>query len=181
MRLQDSYDLRVNWCFLEIHPETDAAGEAISSLDYPPAQWQQLMHNLGILAAEENLPINEPDFITNSKDALLLAEAARHTDRKTFYRLHHDLFEAYFVAGRNIGDREVLQQVAAACGLDAAFVDAAFDNEQNRHRLAHNLSLARELHIQSVPAFVFGQRVLTGVVSETRMREAARESLADNS
>ena len=32
MRLKDSYDLKINWCFIEIHPETSALGEAVTEL-----------------------------------------------------------------------------------------------------------------------------------------------------
>ena len=44
-RLRDSYDLKINWCFLEIHPETSAKGEPIDSLDYPSEQWQQMLQS----------------------------------------------------------------------------------------------------------------------------------------
>ena len=85
LRLRDSYDLKINWCFLEIHPETSKAGEPIDSLDYPSEQWQKMMDNLERIATEENIPLSTIDFITNSKDALLLSEAAKQCGRDVFY------------------------------------------------------------------------------------------------
>ena len=45
-RLRDNYNLKINWCFLEIHPETSAQGEPIDSLEYPSEQWQLMLENL---------------------------------------------------------------------------------------------------------------------------------------
>ncbi|GMR01408.1 MAG: DsbA family oxidoreductase [Gammaproteobacteria bacterium] len=180
-RLRDSYDLRINWCFLEIHPGTSVAGEPIDSLDYPAEQWQQMMANLKRVAKEENIPLSKLSFITNSKDALLLSEAAKHCGSKTFYELHEKLFSAYFVDSKNIGDRDVLNEVAVSCGIDKETIESAWTDEKYQKRLLENFSSARKHDIQSVPSFVFGDRVLTGVVAESTFREAAQQLLLASS
>jgi predicted DsbA family dithiol-disulfide isomerase len=172
-RLCDSYDLKINWCFLEIHPETAAEGEAIDTLDYPSQQWQQMLDNMQRIAAEESIPLCKLNFITNSRDALLLAEAAKQCGKKIFYELHEQLFSAYFVDGRNIGDRNILRDIAVSCGIDDQTIESAWRDEVYAKRLIDNYHSARQHNIQSVPSFVFGNRVLTGVVSETAFREAA--------
>ena len=176
-RLRDNYDLKINWCFLEIHPETAKEGEAIDSLDYSSGQWQQMLANLQRIAEEENIPLSKLRFITNSKDALLLAEAAKHCGRDTFYKLHERLFSAYFVDGKNIGDRDVLKKIAASCDIDKETIDSAWTEEKHEERLLDNFNSARKHKIQSVPSFVFGDRVLTGVVAEAVFRDAAKELL----
>jgi predicted DsbA family dithiol-disulfide isomerase len=173
MRLSDSYDLKINWCFLEIHPENSAEGEPVSSLDYPSEHWSQLMLNLKRVAAEEDIALSEHIFTTNSKDALLLGEAAKSCGRDAFYKLHEALFSAFFVDGKNIGDREILHNIAHDCGIDDKVIDDAWNNPAHQLRLQQNFSSARAHQIQSVPSFVFGERVLTGVVSEADMRTAA--------
>lgn len=175
MRLRDAYELKINWCFVEIHPETDAAGEPVSSLDYPSAYWNQLMQNLEAVAAEEGIRIAAHDFTTNSHDALLLAEAAKQLGRDTFYSLHEKLFAAFFTEQVNIGDRDNLRSIARACGIADDVIESAWLDEQYRQRLLHNYSLARRYEIQGVPAFIFGERKLSGVVSEEVMRSAAKE------
>ena len=174
-RLRDSYELKINWCFLEIHPETSAQGETIDSLDYPSAQWQQLLSNLQRVAEEERIPLSRLEFITNSKDALLLSEASKKCGKEIFYSLHDALFQAYFVDQKNIGDREVLKQLAAGCGVDRQIIDDAWQDRQYQDRLLNNYQQARNHDIQSVPSFVFGDRILTGVVAEATFREAAEQ------
>jgi len=174
-RLRDCYDLKINWCFLEIHPETSVEGEPIESLDYPSEQWQQMLANLERVAEEEKIPLSKLSFITNSKDALLLSEAAKHCGRDIFYNLHEKLFSAYFVDGKNIGDKEVLKEIAESCDIDKGTIDSAWTDERYQQRLLENFNSARKHNIQSVPSFVFGDRVLTGVVAEATFRDAAAE------
>ena len=177
MRLKDTYDLKINWCFLEIHPENSAQGEPVTSLNYSSENWRQLISNLNQVASEENIPLADITFTTNSRDALLLAEAAKALGRETFYRLHETLFTAFFVDNQNIGDRDILKQLCAQCGIDDSFAEAAWQNPLHQHRLTANFSLARQLNISSVPSFVFGKKVLSGVVSEKRIRDAAHDAL----
>ncbi len=177
-RLRDSYALKINWSFLEIHPEISADGEPIDSLDYPADQWQQMLENLERIAKEENIPLSKLSFITNSKDALLLSEAAKNCGADVFYQLHEKLFEAYFVDGKNIADRQLLKDIARSCAIDDKTIDSAWSEAKYQHRLVENFNSARRHNIQSVPSFAFGERVLTGVVAESTFREAAKDLLA---
>jgi len=174
-RLRDSYELKINWCFLEIHPEISAKGEAIDSLDYPSEQWLMMLDNLERISDEENIPLSKLSFITNSKDALLLSEAAKQCGRETFYDLHERLFNAYFVDGINIGDRQKLKEIADICNIDDEIIESAWTDKTYQQRLLDNFSSARQHRIQSVPSFVFGDEVLTGVVAESRFRDAAKK------
>ena len=176
-RLRDSYDLKINWCFLEIHPETSAEGEPIDSLQYPSEQWQKMLSNLERIADEENIPLAKLTFITNSKDALLLSEAAKKCGREIFYALHEKLFNAYFVDQKNIGDRNILKEIALSCGIDKEITESAWTDPLYQTRLLNNFSSARTHNIQSVPSFVFGDKVLTGVVAESTFRETASKQL----
>lgn len=177
MRLRDSYDLKINWCFLEIHPETSAEGEPIDSLQYPSQQWQQMLANLTRIAKEENIPLSQLTFITNSKDALLLSEASKQCGREKFYALHENLFRAYFVEGKNIGNRNTLKEIALSNGIEEKIIESAWTDDIHQKQLLSNFESARTHNIQSVPSFIFGQKVLSGVVAESVFREAANKQL----
>jgi predicted DsbA family dithiol-disulfide isomerase len=175
MRLKDSYDIRINWCLLEIHPENSEQGDPVSTLDYPSEQWDQLLKNLRRVAEEENIPLSELTFTTNSKNALLLAEHCKQLGREKFYTLHEKLFSAYFVEQRNIGDKNVLREISRESGIDEENTELAWEDGPQHQRLLQNYQAARQYKIQSVPSFVFGERVLTGVVDESVIRDAAAE------
>ena len=176
MRLRDSYDIRINWCLVEIHPENSELGELITSLDYSSDYWNQLVENLNRVAREENIPISELTFTTNSKNALLLAETCKILGQEIFYALHEKLFSAYFVNQENIGNKEVLRRIAHEAGMDDETIESAWRDGPQQQRLLQHYDAARKAEIQSVPSFIFGKRILTGVVDEAVMREAAAEA-----
>lgn len=179
-RLRAEYDLKINWCFLEIHPETPAAGMSIDRLGYPEPQWRRMMDTLDVLAAEEGLDLRNHDFTTCSHQALLLAEAAREAGAAVFYRLHRRLFEAFFCEGRNIGDPGELRALARECGLDDAAVARVRDVPRYEERLAHYRAAARDLGVQATPTIFFGTRQrLDGVQPLTAFREAAAAGLRE--
>ncbi|MEX0284539.1 MAG: DsbA family oxidoreductase [Paracoccaceae bacterium] len=67
------------------------------------------------------------------------------------------LFDAYFVQARDIGDHEVLADVADAIGMDASVVlrllSSDSDAEDIRQRDAHS----RQMGVNSVPTFIVAQ------------------------
>jgi predicted DsbA family dithiol-disulfide isomerase len=175
--LRESYQLRINWCFLEIHPETPPEGAPVTSLDYSAGTWGRMMAALDALAREEGLVIREHDFTTNSRAALQLAEVAKFTDRDTFYRLHSSLFEAFFCRGENIGDPGILQHLGREAGLSSDQVQQAWRDQSALRRLQQYRTAARELNVRATPTVFAGDRRLDGVVPFDQMLEAARAAL----
>ncbi len=173
-RLRADYELKVNWCFLEIHPETSPEGEPVASLDYPSETWQRMMAVLQEMAEEENLSLLEHDFTTNSQSALLLAEAAKYVDRDVFYRLHNRLFEAYFSEGQNIGDRDCLRRLALDAGMREEQIEAAWQDNAAATRLQHYQKAAHDLGVKATPTYFIGAQRLDGAVSVEQLIQAAK-------
>lgn len=176
-RLRVDYDLRVNWCFLEIHPETSAAGQPVSSLNYSGDIWKRMMAILRELAREEQLVLREHDFTTNSRYAMQLAEVAKFTDPEVFYRLHESLFEAFFRRGENIGERAVLQRLGRNAGLSERQLEKAWQDTAATARLRQHRLAAAELGVRATPTFFIGDQRLDGVVPLQRLAEAARAAV----
>jgi predicted DsbA family dithiol-disulfide isomerase len=157
-RLREDYDLKINWCFLEIHPETPTTGMNSSKLGYSDPKWLQMMDNLSRLAAEEGISFRPQSSTTNSHKALLLAEAAKEDGADVFYPLHRRLFEAYFTEGQNIGEQAVLEQLAGEAGVSDAVLSRAWSEEKYTQRLEQYLAAARELDVRATPTIFFGER-----------------------
>jgi len=136
-----------------------------------------MMATLRQMAEEENLSLREHDFTTNSRSALQLAEAAKTVDAAVFYRLHAQLFEAFFSAGRNIGDRDCLRSLALDAGMTEAQIGSAWQDEVVGERLQHYLTAARELRVQATPTFFIGKRRLDGAVSVDQLVHAAQAAV----
>ena len=109
---------------------------------------------------------------------MLLAEAVKEAGSEAFYRLHRRLFEAYFGEGQNIGDRDVLRQLADACGVGEKTVESAWSDPRYARRLEQNLATARELKVTGTPTFFFAERAISGAVTSAQLCSAAREGLS---
>jgi predicted DsbA family dithiol-disulfide isomerase len=172
-RLRDQFDVRVNWCAIEIHPDTSPEGQPIESLGYDSERWQAMMASLQDMAAEEGVTLKDHDFTTNSRSALLLAEAAKLSGRDVFYRLHNALFEAFFVEGRNIGDRTVLEDLGRSAGMSDSQIAAAWEDGESAEKLAQYRQAALDLGVRATPTFFIGQQRLDGAVPYSQLLDAA--------
>jgi predicted DsbA family dithiol-disulfide isomerase len=175
--LQKDFHLRINWAFMEIHPDNPTTGRPVEELGYPPEQWRQMMANLKKMAIEEGLLVAERTFTTNSHKALLLAEAAKEVSSEAFYRLHDRLFEAYLGEGQNIGDENVLRILAREANIPEDMVASAWQEQRYEQRLQSNLAVAGQLGITGIPAFVFDKRTLMGAVPMSVLRDAALHAI----
>jgi predicted DsbA family dithiol-disulfide isomerase len=99
-----------------------------------------------------------PDVVPNSKDALRLTELAR--ERGLHEPVHDRLMDAYWTEGRNIGDREVLKEVAVEAGLDAEEVDDVLAGNAYADRIAASTAQAAGVGVTGVPAWVLDGRLL---------------------
>lgn len=177
-QLRDQYDLKVDWASLEIHPDNPEQGRPVEELGYPPAQWRQMMSALARMAEEEGVHIAERTFTTNSRKALLLAEAAKAEDAEVFYRLHNRLFEVYFGERQNIGQAEVLHALARESGMPEASVERAWTDPYFAQRLQAYQVRAARLGVSGTPAFIVGQRLLLGAVPTQMLRDAAATAVS---
>ena len=181
-RLSEEFDVRVERRFLEIHPETPAEGRPVSELGYPPEQWARMIENLNRMGKAEGIVFSERTFTTNSHKALLLAEAAKEEGPDIFEALNEGLFRAYFTEGRNIGDPQVLRDVAQAAGVPAGRMEQAWSDAAYEERLARDHAAAAEIGITGIPLFIVdGRWILEGAVPVEMLREVAQKVAAGKS
>ena len=179
-RLRAEYDLKINWCFVEIHPETPPEGRPVGELGYSDERWRQMMGNLERLADEDDITLQPHDFTTNSHKSLLLAEAAKEGGVDIFYRLHRRLFEAFFTDGLNIGDETVLAGLAVETGVPADIMRQAWSEPRYEDRLQQHLAAAVELDVRATPTIFFGQQQrLDGALPYSAFLKAARAGEAE--
>ena len=165
--------------FLEIHPETPAEGRPVSDLGYPPEQWARMVENLDRMGKAEGIVFSDRSFTTNSHKSLLLAEAAKEEGQEIFETLNEGLFRAYFTEGRNIGDPQVLREVAQSAGVPTGRIEQAWSDSAYEERLALDREAAAQLGITGIPAFIVdGRWIIEGAVPVEMLREVAHKIAA---
>ncbi|MEN8891888.1 MAG: DsbA family oxidoreductase, partial [Planktotalea arctica] len=73
------------------------------------------------------------------------------------------LFRAYFKEGRDIGNSEVLADIADTCGMDAALVQRLLATDEDLEGIREKDASFRKMGVNSVPTFIVaGQHAVPG-------------------
>ena len=89
------------------------------------------------------------------------------------------LFRAYFVDGRDVGDRAVLLDIAAGCGLDAKLVARLLEDGADVEAVRSEIAEARAIGITGVPFFIFaGRLAVPGAQDVAVLRSAFAQASA---
>lgn len=133
-------------------------------------------------ARESGIPL---DFakVARSPSTLRAHTLARHAaTRGTQQALTSALFDAYFLEGRDVGNLEVLLELASAHGFEADEARALLaDEDELRTTREHAASMAGQ-GIRGVPFFILGGRLaLSGAQPVETMKDAIERALAEAS
>jgi len=94
-------------------------------------------------------------------------------------RLKLALFKAHFQRRRNVSDRDMLLDIAAAEGLDRAAAAEALDDEALGIAVRLEEQRAREQGINSVPSFIFNGRYIVPGAQEPDVFAATLRRVAE--
>jgi len=132
----------------------------------------RMMDHLRTMGAPFGIVFVDRPILSNSRLALLAAEFAR--EQNMFEPFHTSVFAAYFSHGLDIGDLEVLQQIAKDSGLDADAMAAAVNSGKHQTMIEKTKKDAARLGVSGVPAFFFGDKKLVGAQPLDVFRKALR-------
>lgn len=167
------YSVAIHYHFVEIHPDNPPQGRPLSELGYPPEQWRRMMVNLNAMVSQEGLPMAERTFTTNSRKALLLAQATLEECPAVFPALHSALFHAYFAEGRNIGEETQLRELAQRHGIEDLLEPAWHGARPQQHLLEH-AKAAQRIGLTGVPTMVIAGQIFSGAVPSEALEDALR-------
>ncbi|GAB2460167.1 DsbA family oxidoreductase [Nocardioides hungaricus] len=119
-------------------------------------EMRQMQQQLTDLAAEEGLAFRLFDTVhTNTVDAHRLLHLALEAGGPALQRdLKEALLSAYFEQARDVGDHDVLADVAVAAGLDGARVREVLAGQEYAAAVAADVDQARAFGATGVPFFV---------------------------
>lgn len=153
--------MRVQWIHFPLHPDTPPEGRTLDALfagrGYDIAKMQAQMRSR---MAAEGLPYGERRMTYNSRLAQELAKWADAQPGGT--AIHDALFRAYFVEARNIGDPQVLLDIAKNVGLDPVLATEVIEKRTHRAAVDADWEKSRSYGITGVPSFVVGGYAVVG-------------------
>jgi predicted DsbA family dithiol-disulfide isomerase len=124
------------------------------------AEMRQMQQQLIDLAAVEGLDFKLFETVhTNTVDAHRVLHLALETGGPALQReLKEALLSAYFEQARNVGDHEVLTEIAVAVGLDEARVREVLAGTDYTDAVEADVAQARAYGATGVPFFVIDQK-----------------------
>jgi len=135
--------------------------------EYLTSAWRDHVYPL---AKKMNMLLKKPTIQPRSRLAHEAAKWAGSQGRSASYTLA--LFRAFFQFGHDIGDKQVLTNLAADIGLDPAELGRSLDGGLFTGEVVRDEEEARRLGVRAVPSFVSNGRVLaSGVQTAARLRE----------
>ena len=120
---------------------------------------QTVHDNLTRLGAEVGLPFafDKIKRAPNTLDAHRLIRWANSAGAQG--KVVDRLFKAYFVEGRDIGDRGVLIDIAGECGLDVRLVEKLLAEGADADLVREEIAQAQAIGVSGVPFFIFAGRL----------------------
>jgi predicted DsbA family dithiol-disulfide isomerase len=116
--------------------------------------------------------------LTNTLDAHRVIHFAKAQGKEE--QAVEQLFKAYFVESRHIGERQSLLAIAVEAGLDRDAVNAMLDSDLYKAEVRLNQEEAAELGVQGVPFYVIDRRyAISGAQAKEVFKQALEQAHAD--
>ncbi len=130
-----------------------------------------MFENLQQRGERYGMVFNDHDRASNSYLALFAGEFARDMNR--FEEFHENVFRAFFTDLKDIGQLEVILEIASNSGLNPEKLKLVFSEGRYQDRLDTAMAEARRLGIRSIPAFAFeNDEIIVGALSPEIFRKA---------
>jgi len=171
--LRSDYDINFEACAYElrpgIRPEGISRAEASKGRVYPPGY----IENLIATARDSGIDMKRPPLIPNTRLAHEATEFAKEHGK--LWGIHRALFAAYFEQEQDIGNIDVLCDVASRTGLDANALRAALATHRYAAEVQRQLDWSRAIGVTGVPTVVFdGRFSLVGAQDLDVFRDVAK-------
>lgn len=160
-KLTQAYEIEPVLVHFPLHPDTPPEGRELAGwyaqrgLD-PEAMYQRMK---GLMDAE-GLPYGKR---THSYNSRLAQELGKWADTKPGGGAIHDkLYRAYFVDSRNIGDPDILVEIAELVGLDGAEARRVIDERRFKDEVDADWQKSAAYGVTGVPTFVAARYGVVG-------------------
>lgn len=160
--------IRINWRAFELRPDPVPTLRPEDS--YLPTIWHKSIYPL---AERLGVPIRLPSISPQPRTAKAFELLAMAQDKGLDHEYSMRVLRAFFQEDRDIGNHEILIELAADAGLDSNEARQALESGAYAERHREALRHAREdMAITSVPTIVIGKQVFRGTPPLEELRQA---------
>jgi len=128
----------------------------------------------GVRRLQEKYDVAMEMEIATDVDSLPAQVVSYHVksthDYETWLAFDEAVFAALWQNGRDIGDEDVLVDIATEAGIDEETVRSALDDDGLRAELREQFGAAQQQGVTGVPTFVSGEHAARGAVPPDQLR-----------
>jgi predicted DsbA family dithiol-disulfide isomerase len=160
-KLKAAFEVETVLVHFPLHPETPLEGRSMAQVYAgrnvdPEAMYLRMKE----LMDAEGLPYGRRTHTYNSR---LAQELGKWADTQPAGAAIHDaLYKAYFVEARNIGDPDVLVEIARSVGLPADEARAVLEERRFKDAVDADWAKSHALGVTGVPTFVAARHGVVG-------------------
>ena len=176
--------LRIRWRPFQLDPTIPPAGKdrrAYLEAKFGSAERiRQMQETIAATGAAEGIAFafDKIAVSPNTLDAHRLVRWAGESGRQD--EVVEALFRAYFLEGRNVGDHDVLADIAASAGMERESVAAWLASDQDRAAVSAEVEEAQRIGVTGVPTFILAARyALVGAQPAEEIAGALRAVAAE--
>ena len=160
-KLRQAYDVDIQTVHFPLHPKTPADGQSLEQLFAGrDVDLDAMYQNMKARMDEEGLPYGKRTHTYNSRLAQELGKWADTQDGGE--AIHMKLYEAYFVEGRNIGDPDILVEIAESVGLDGTAAREVIEERSFEAAVDADWEKSRQYGVTGVPTYVADAKGVVG-------------------
>jgi len=135
--------------------------------------------NVKRLADEDALTLKFSEKLPNSRLALYISEFAR--EKGKFEEFHTIVLEAYWLEGKDIGDKALLLDLAESVGLNKKDIESYLDTDEPFKAIQKSLKELRRYGINGVPTFLIEDKLIVGAQPYEVFKRVITEILDERS
>lgn len=171
---EDGVDFTVEWIPHEIHPEVSLEGESLYD-SFPKTQVHKMFKMLGRIGEPYDIKFGDVDMMFNTHKALLAGEYAKSVNK--YDSFSKEVFKTIFTDVINIGDKDILDEIAKKVELDIAEMNTSIDEGKYDDKLEMATELVDKHNIEEVPTFIINdKRKIINVRNYERIKKAILEA-----
>ncbi len=170
---EEGIPLDVEWIPYEIHPDIPMEGESLYK-NFPKEQVYKMFMMLNRIGKPYGIQYGNVDVIVNTKRALLAGEYAKTVGK--YDEFSKEIFKAIFLDVKNVGEENILNQIAKNIGLDVNEMNQLIDKGSFDDNIKRAKRLGTRHNIEEVPTFVIEDSKKVGNVRNyNRIKKAILE------
>lgn len=184
-QIPDADKIEVIWKSYQLDPTTPLevnytqAEYLVKKKNFPLEQVNAMLQNVTQMAKNAGLDFNlEQSVMTNSQRAHQLIQFAK--SKNLGKEMEEQLFQAYFIDGKNVSDFDTLSELAQNAGLDKAEAQQAFEDDRYEKEFRSDVQEAAQLGVTGVPFFVIDRKyAISGAQPIAVFRDSIQQALKE--